>query len=65
MWCTKGGRVTDNDKPATKHKVSAKEHLAGVHAAAAYIQALSAQGLLRSQHPIRDEPLPGEPEVTK
>lgn len=50
--------MTDNDKPAHKHKVSAKEHLAGVHAAAKWIQELSAQGLLRTQHPIRDEPIP-------
>lgn len=50
--------MTDNDKPAPHHKTSAKEHLAGVHAAQKWIQELSAQGLLRSQHPVRDEPVP-------
>lgn len=57
--------MTDNDKPATKHKVSAKEHLAGIKAAQVYIQALSAEHLLRTQDPIRDQPIGVTPEQQK
>lgn len=57
--------MTDNDKPAPHHKTTAKEHLAGVHAAQKWIQELSAQGLLRSQHPVRDEPIPAPAEAAK
>jgi hypothetical protein len=57
--------MTDNDKPAHRRKITAKEHLAGVHAARKYIQALSAEGLLRSQHPVRDEPIPTPGEAPK
>jgi hypothetical protein len=48
--------MTDQNKPITKHKAAAKEHLAGVKGAHQWIQDLSAQGLLRTQYPIRDQP---------
>lgn len=47
-------------KPAEKHYHSAKEHMAGVRAAAAHKQELIAAHLLRSQSPIRDTPFPLE-----
>jgi hypothetical protein len=49
--------MTDNDKPLHKHKRSAKEHLAGIKAAAAWQQDLQAAQLLRTQAPIRDTPV--------
>jgi hypothetical protein len=42
---------------AKKH-ATAKQHLAGLAGARAWIQDLSAAHLLSYQHPIRDEPLP-------
>jgi hypothetical protein len=48
--------MTDQNAPVTKRKTTAKEHLAGIKGARVWIQDLSEQGLLRTQHPIRDTP---------
>lgn len=50
--------MTRPKRPVDKHYESAKEHLAGVHAAARWYQDLVAQHLLDSQQPIKDEPVP-------
>lgn len=50
--------MREAEKPLVKALVSAKEHLAGVRAAQAWHRDLVAQHLLRSESPIRDEPLP-------
>lgn len=52
--------MSDQNAPITKHVVSAKEHLAGIKAAAVYHQALAAQHLLDSQSPIKNTPYPAE-----
>jgi hypothetical protein len=51
--------MTDDGKPVSKRKKSAKEHLAGIKAAQAWQQDLQAAGLLRTQAPIRDTPITG------
>jgi len=48
-----------------KHITTAKEHLAGLAGNRAFVQELAAAHLLRTQSPIRDEPLPGNQEEAK
>lgn len=60
-----GAVVTDEQATFRKHQHSLKEHLAGVKGAHAWIQELSAQHLLRSQSPIRDEPVPEHQEQAR
>jgi hypothetical protein len=47
-------------KPLDKRYESAKERLAGVKGAQAWIHDLMAQHLLKSEHPISDEPIEGK-----
>lgn len=54
--------MTDDDKPVSKRKRSAKEHLAGVAGTAKEIQTLASEHLLRTQDPIRDQPIGVTPE---
>jgi len=56
--------MTSPAKPVKKHLASAREHLAGLKAAAAFQQDLSAAHLLKSQQPISDTPYPAETEGT-
>ena len=49
--------MTDENAPVRKHIKSAKEHLAGLHAAQVWREDLIKQHLLDTQSPIRDEPL--------
>lgn len=49
----------------TKHKATAKQHLAGLAGSKAWIQELTAAHLLRSQQPIRELPLPAPDEPAK
>ena len=51
--------MVDQNKPVTKHLVTAREHLAGVKAAQAWHQDLAQQHLLDTQTPIKDTPYPG------
>lgn len=53
--------MTDQNAPVHKHHATAREHLAGVKAARAWIQDLAAQQLLDSQAPIKNTPYPGPP----
>lgn len=53
--------MTDNDKTLHRYKGTAKEHLAGIKGAAKEIQTLSAQHLLRTQDPVRDQPVTPAP----
>jgi hypothetical protein len=50
--------MTDESKSYRKHLGTAKEHLAGIKAAAVWRQDLAAVGLLKTQTPIRELPLP-------
>jgi hypothetical protein len=50
--------MTDDGKTMHKLKGTAKEHLAGVKGAAKEIQTLSGEHLLRTQDPVRDQPIP-------
>lgn len=52
--------MIDPNAPYAKHRGSLKEHLAGVKAAHAWIQELSAEHLLKSQEPISKQPVNGE-----
>lgn len=49
--------MTDNDKTLHRYKGTAKEHLAGIRGAAKEIQTLAGEHLLRTQDPIRDQPI--------
>jgi len=55
--------MTDNDKTLHKYKGTAKESLAGTRGARKWIQSLAAEHLLRTQNPVRDQPI-GEPDQT-
>lgn len=50
--------------PIQKKQATAKQHLAGLAGSKAWIQELTAQHLLDSQQPIKDEPITDEPPVT-
>lgn len=50
--------MTDPNATITVHHGTIKEHLAGIHAAQVWHQDLAAQHLLRTQSPIRDQPVP-------
>jgi hypothetical protein len=50
--------MTDENAVITRHVATAKEHLAGIKAAAVYHQALAARHLLDTQSPIKDRPIP-------
>jgi hypothetical protein len=52
--------MADKRKPVNVHYESAKEHLAGVAAAAAWHRDLMAAHLLDSQNPIKDQSIPPE-----
>lgn len=56
--------MSDTNAPVNKHYQSAKEHLAGLAAAAAWHQDLMAAHLLDTQSPIKDEPIDGEEATT-
>lgn len=49
--------MSDPNAPFTKHRGTLKEHLAGVKGAHKWIQELSAQHLLDSQNPIKNQPV--------
>lgn len=48
--------MTDQGAPYAKHHATLKQHLAGVKAAQTWIRELSAEHLLKSQNPIKDQP---------
>lgn len=54
--------MSANPPPIHKHMVTAKQRLAGMAGSRAWIQELTAAHLLRTQSPIRDEPLPADQE---
>lgn len=49
--------MTDDGKTLHKYKGTAKEHLAGIKGARKEIQTLAAEHLLRTQNPVRDQPV--------
>jgi hypothetical protein len=51
--------MTDENAPVRKHLATAKEHLAGLAAAAKWREDLINAHLLDSQAPIKDEPAAG------
>lgn len=53
--------MTDQNAPVRKHLQSAREHLAGVKAARAWHQELTAAHLLRSQEHQPHLPKPAQP----
>jgi hypothetical protein len=56
--------ANDPNAPVVKHKVSAKERLAGVKGAETWIHDLAAKHLLDTEAPIKDQPVtptPGAP----
>lgn len=57
--------MSDPGAPFAKHQVSLKEHLAGVKGARVWIQELSAQHLLDSQDPIKNQPVEPPREQSK
>lgn len=57
--------MTDNDKTLHRYKGTAKEHLAGIRGAQKEIQTLAAQHLLRTQNPVRDQPVEPDKETAK
>lgn len=57
--------MTDNDKTLHRYKGTAKEHLAGIRGAAKEIQTLAGEHLLRTQNPVRDEPVTPPEDETK
>lgn len=57
--------MTDNDKSMHKYRGTAKEHLAGIKGAQKEIQTLASEYLLRTQNPVRDQPVNPEPPASQ
>lgn len=57
--------ATNENRPVRRHLATAKEHLAGIKAAAAWYQDLMDAHLLDSQTPIKDTPYPASGEEAK
>jgi hypothetical protein len=56
--------MTDQGAPVPRHLASAREHAAGLRASAAWVQDLAAAHLLKSEAPIKDQPVtPPTPET--
>lgn len=52
--------AVDENAPVRRHVATAREHLAGVKAGQVWVQELAAAHLLRTQQPIRDQPIPNQ-----